>query len=276
MPRISPAVYLQSPYALRLGCRVIALSIGTENALFTVHEELLCHAQFFRNALRPHHKAIVGNCTICHDTLDPAVKELSHCYFSCRNYFHTECIDDWVVYAPPAETQKCLLCRQPWEAPELGIIAGYHPDFHAGTFKVWVEWLYKSDIPKGLTTALLKRAYLLGEEVDDKEFCKEIMISTIKLTLEVGKRPPPSYVFEVYRDTAPDSAFRKVVVGIYAELPQEDIDATMSAEAIEWYPSPRLHDLIKALAAIRAKPLLDWANKEKSCDELTAKLLTQK
>lgn len=238
--------------------------IGPSKEIFTVHENLVCLSPYFRKILQHRRKNIEGDCPICHEKLDPSTKELTFCSASCGNNFHLACIEDWHEHA--SSGPQCPLCRQSWTP--AGPWAGVHklPSVDADGFEIYSEWLYSFYIPVTFNADALRCAYALGEQIDDKRFCRAIPSAVIARFVHIKKTPPIRYIKDVYRETVPGSPLRNLIVGVIAELPDTDLQTFF--ESCEMYPPEFTRDLLQALAGKRKEPAGPW-----EAEKLKAKLM---
>ena len=231
------------------------MKVGATKDWFTVHEDLVCVSPFFRNLLQPRRKTVEGDCVVCHDPLDPDIKELTYCSTSCGNNFHLSCIEQW--QAGQAGGFKCPLCRQDWKvAHPWGGVHTTLPNIHSEGFEVYTKWLYTSSIPTDLDFHALRRAYFLGETLDHQDFCGDVLSALVTKYVQFRTCPTINVVNDIYSETKKDSPIRKITVGMYAELSVADLDVQVLARW-DFYNSFFQRDLVKALAKIRAIPPVD-------------------
>ncbi|KAF2623343.1 hypothetical protein BU25DRAFT_177532 [Macroventuria anomochaeta] len=74
---------IRKKIVMRFGRKTVRLSIGQGRELFVVHEELICTSSYFRDLLQPKRKAIVADCSICQEELQPDEEEPTYCASSC-------------------------------------------------------------------------------------------------------------------------------------------------------------------------------------------------
>jgi hypothetical protein len=179
---------------LRFGRKVIRVVVGQcqRREDFIIHEDLLYQkSEHFRNQLQPKRKPFVGvpaietECSICHDQLEPGVKELTCCSLACGVNFHYKCLQRWKASQPDDRNFNCPYCRQPWAEESNKIEVLRLADIKATAFSMWTKWLYydRVSIEDHETGSDISRpdlnsgihAYALGIHAKSSEFYKAVL-----------------------------------------------------------------------------------------------------
>jgi hypothetical protein len=234
--------------------------VGSAQKWFTIHEYLICVTPFFRNLLQPQRKEIEGDCCICHDSLNSDNKELTYCSTSCGNNFHLACVEDYQG-AVPAEDFKCPLCRELLVLPSSWGGAHELPDADIIAFDVYVQWLYKTPFLNLLDSNTASLAYVLGEKLEENDFCRDLLYSFATRYMRAKKCPSTSTVQRVYSETKIDSPMRKLLVNMYAELDHPNLEGGI----MNWcdFPPAFQYELVMALARRRyGSPAYTWGDVE--------------
>lgn len=243
------------------------MRVGATKDWFTVHEDLVCVSPFFRNLLQPRRKTVEGDCVVCHEPLDPDVKQLTYCSTSCGNNFHLSCIE--LCQDVQVGLFKCPLCRQDWKvAHPWGGVHTTLPNIHSEGFEVYTKWLYTSSISTDLDFHALRRAYCLGETLEHQDFCGDVLSAFVTQYVQFRVCPTINVVNDTYSETKSDSPIRKIIAGMYARISRVDLEAQVLARW-DLYNSFFQRDLVKALAKIRAIPPV-----ELNVEDQTARLLS--
>ena len=226
--------------------------------LFTVHKELICSSDYFRNILQPRRKAILdeNECSICHEALDRGVKELTYCASSCGSNFHRSCMDEWKQYGPRGPL-RCPMCRSVWKQPRAETVyrlLAFEPE----AFDVYIEWLYKSFITVSpddeyeMSSSRLIAAFILSHKIGEPEFSKAILQAMVPVCVNKF-RPSADLVARIYKVTspAPRRILRKYFVCVHMELNNEEYSSVLA----NWnkYPAAFRKDLTRAMMRERAK-----------------------
>jgi hypothetical protein len=75
----------------------------------------------------------------------------------------------------PAGLFRCPLCRQPLVVP-LPWGGSYElPGMDPIGFRTYVEWLYSGPSPNDLNSDTTRRAYIVGEKLEDEDFCRYLL-----------------------------------------------------------------------------------------------------
>ena len=226
--------------------------------LFTVHKELICSSDYFRNILQPRRKAIVDKdeCSICHEALNRGVKELTYCTSSCGTNFHRSCMDEWKQIGSRGPL-RCPMCRSVWKQPRAETfyrLLAFEPE----AFDIYIEWLYKSSITISpddeyeVSSSRLIAAYILSHKIGEPKFGKAILQAMVPVCVNKF-RPSADLVSRIYKVTcaAPRRILRKYFVCVHMELNDEEHSNVLA----NWnkYPATFRKDLTRAMMRERAK-----------------------
>ncbi|KAH6637389.1 hypothetical protein C7974DRAFT_389414 [Boeremia exigua] len=237
---------------LRLGRKIARFAVGKDKELFTVHEDLICVSPFFRNILQPRRKPVEGDCSICHDALDPETKELTYCSSSCGGNFHRSCIDDLTDHTPENEVTKCPLCRQPWTfSSDMSHYIHQLPTLDSEGFEIFLEWLYNPNTVTGRDATLpLLHACMLGSHFEAQKFHAE----TKRAVYDSCKRnswPDILSIRKIYATGTEPYDLRRAVVALYKCMPPAVLERAFDYPAR--FPPAFTRDLLVALATERDK-----------------------
>jgi hypothetical protein len=194
---------------------------------------------------------------MCHDEMDPTRKEITFCSSGCGANIHHECMKSWKQQkSARSEAITCPLCRQLWPS-ENNEQSLQCPNLDGVSFDYYQEWLYhhtillqhnESSIGDDDTNEeesyVLINAYLLGLQVRDAKFCKDVLQALIEVCNETECIPGSGPISRVYRATKEKSCMRRFLVDIYVVQAEPDwfMDDVWSE-----YPSKFMADLTMAL-----------------------------
>jgi hypothetical protein len=244
--------------SLRLGRETVQFSIGPQMELFTVHKELICSSEYFRNILQPRRRVIVDEdeCSICHEAFDPGVKELTHCVSSCGANFHRSCMDEWKRIGTRGPL-RCPMCRALWNRPRVELHRLLNIDAEA--FEIYSNWLYKSSISVPSddhtfedTFHRLMTALEFSVQIRERSFQKAIQDALLPLCAEKAC-PSLDTVVRTYAITRGSTPMIKLLILLHLELNDQDYSAVLD----NWdkYPTKFRMDLTRAMMRERAKGL---------------------
>ena len=258
----------------RLGRETVQFIIGQQQELFTVHTELICTSKYFRNIIQQRRKAIVEGeeCSICHEALDPGVKELIFCFKSCGTNFHRSCLDDW-KWGGPKGPLHCPMCRSLWGKPQVAIYRLLTLDAEA--FEIYINWLYTTSISVPshdhefeVAFPRLLKAFDLADKIHEPVFSKAILSSLLPVCTKKS-RPSIDTVVDTYAITPGSTPMRKLLILLHMELSDQEYNGVLAS----WdkYPVRFQKDLTKAMMRERAKGVgtrdLDEPNKKLGEDD---------
>ncbi|KAJ8108743.1 hypothetical protein OPT61_g7957 [Boeremia exigua] len=247
-PRVRSSVRKRA--SVRLDRKTVAFNVGPDKELFTVHEDLICVSPYFRNILQPRRKDVEGNCSICQESLNPEVKELTYCSSSCGGNFHRSCIDELRDSTPDGDVPNCPLCRQPWTAPDFW--SGVHelPTLNADAFEAYTEWLYNSNPFPELSAWPIYHACVFGEQIGHQAFSCDARGAMMEIHGYERTFPTAMAVNFMYGRTPVGSSLRGCIVRLFTQLPQEALQRFLAV----WreYLSDFTTDLFEALFAERS------------------------
>jgi hypothetical protein len=208
---------------------MVRLRIGHTKETFAIYEELLCsHSSYFREKLQKGRKAIEGECTICHEEMDPTRQELTFCKPGCGGNMHYKCMESWKgLKTARSEAITCPLCRHVWPT-ETYQQTLQCSDLKADSFDYYQQWLYHhtillEDREPGTEDSKvaqkeicrLIQAYLLGVQLRDKIFCKDVLKALIDVSNDTNAMPGPNIIGWVYRTMKGESRLRRYLVHIF-------------------------------------------------------------
>jgi hypothetical protein len=143
------------------------------------------------------------------------------------------------------------------------------PAINADAFDIYTEWLYKSSISKEYNALELMHAYLFGDnDICDRDFCRDVLCAIIARFLHIKGHDPLPFIKSVYLETRIGSPLRALLVGLYMQLPREDLSQEM-LRFRKGYAPEFLIDLVRTLALKGAGPPVAW-----EYEALKHKLLT--
>lgn len=247
--------------SVTFGNKQVTLRVGQGGEVFTFNEDLLCGSPYFRRKLQPHRKPIEGDCYICHDVLDQTGKELSHlagltyCEGPCGSNFHQACVDEWQRHTPAGTSLRCPLCLQQ-DLNQRREVSVPLPFVDAKAFDVYYNWLYEHShlrIPSNKLDHLI-RAYQLGFDFSEPEFCKDVLKFILKDCADAHVYPGWHDVSIAYAITSDPSPLREFLVRTYMQLP--NLDSVMAKW--ERYPHQFQKDLTEALVQDRGRQVKHW------------------
>ncbi|OSS46625.1 hypothetical protein B5807_08359 [Epicoccum nigrum] len=240
--------------SVMFGNKLVNLIVGQEEEVFTVLEDLICVSPYFRGILQPHRKAIEGDCYICHGALEQIDKELLHCtdltYCAgpCGNNFHQACVDEWQRHTSEGASIRCPLCLESLNQPREATLPLSTVD--AKAFNVYHNWLYdQPHIRIASKIGYMIRAYKLGVDFDEPEFCKDVLKFILKECVDSKVHPGWHDVSIAYAITSESSPLREFLVRMHMQL--NNLDKIL----LKWesYPHEFQKDLAKALMQERGR-----------------------
>lgn len=137
------------------------------------------------------------------------------------------------------------------------------PKVDAGAFAVYVDWLF--DLPhvrvpreQGRMLRALIRAYQLGVDFQEPEFCKDVLKFILRDCVDANVHPGWRDISIAYEITSsdPSSPLRKFLVRIYMQL--ENLEKVLD-EKWERYPDGFQRDLMRELARERGRQVKHWS-----------------
>ncbi|OAK95110.1 hypothetical protein IQ06DRAFT_178030, partial [Phaeosphaeriaceae sp. SRC1lsM3a] len=135
------------------GTKIVRFTIPSTSRRFTVHEDLICFTlTLFASKLQPHRKPVLPTsfCSICHDALDPIIKEISYCA-ACGQNIHTVCTEKWkqrqiMRNGSRGEEEdalpSCPMCRATWKEQPLLKSVSVRENLDSGVVQMYIDWLY--------------------------------------------------------------------------------------------------------------------------------------
>lgn len=128
-----------------LGRNVVSFRVSGIKCHFIIHENLLCKtSKYFKQLLQKDRKALEGECSICHESLDPGLHDITLCRAKCGQNFHGECISVW--RAQYART-TCPMCRQAWEVEPRSLKHQFkYSELDHNAVQLYCDWLYTGRI----------------------------------------------------------------------------------------------------------------------------------
>jgi hypothetical protein len=237
---------------------MVQLSIGPQMELFTVHKELICSSEYFRNILQPRRRVIVDEdeCSICLEPFDRDNKELTHCASSCGANFHRSCLDEWRRRGPRGPF-RCPMCRAIWNRPTVELHRLRNIDAQA--FEIYINWLYTSSISvptddptfEELFHRLLT-ALEFSDQIREPSFQQAIKDAALRLCAEKSC-PTLDTVVRTYAITRGSTPMTKLLILLHLELNDQEYSAVLA----NWdkYPHRFQMDLTRAMMRERAKGL---------------------
>lgn len=232
----------------KLGRKIVQIHAGPTREVFAIHEDLLCaQSPYFRRKLQANRLPIEGDCPICHEELQPRVKEVVFCTSTCGGNIHADCLTQWL-----RKKLECPLCRTTWVKHTTRIYP--YPDLDESSFAIYCEWVYSSHVAVG--NALdgdeiessnhyqLVSAYLLGIRLEDRKFCTAILDSFLELDIDNGSYPGSGAVQAAYKNTEGPCVLRHFLVDLYVAADDGD---WFEEQNWEDYPAEFMKDLTIAL-----------------------------
>ncbi|KAI4648444.1 uncharacterized protein J4E79_010066 [Alternaria viburni] len=198
----------------RFGGRLLRLQVGPQRRNFSAHEDMLCmRSKVFKDRFQPARKDVEGECVICHEDLDAAVKTLTYCK-TCGNHLHQDCIKQW-----NNTNSTCPICRAAWvKTPFINTFN--LDDTDADGFDIYVQWLYGRNIPTYLADngdvrvrcRRLVKAHMVGENIGDAAFVEAVRREIIGNSLAETNSISVYTLNLVYRLTAGPCALRSFMI----------------------------------------------------------------
>jgi hypothetical protein len=165
-----------------LGRHVVHFKFSNINRHFVVHEDLICsHSTLLKKRFQKHRKAVTGECSICHEDLDPEEDDITFCRSTCGQNLHEQCIEKWKTANPGPPT--CPMCREPWTVRTTKV-EDLCEELDQDAIQLYIDWLYtgslrssfKQDKPdEGNQLAFLK-AWTVADTLKDRDFRDAIMV----------------------------------------------------------------------------------------------------
>ncbi|KAH7085333.1 hypothetical protein BKA63DRAFT_559969 [Paraphoma chrysanthemicola] len=124
---------------ISLGRKFIQVKVSNSERLFATHEDLICaNSKLFKRRLQGDRKVVEGECTICHEDLDPKKDDITFCT-SCGQNVHEKCMEQW--NQARAGTTTCPLCRRIWREDREDLIVLDEP-LDSDAVQLYIDWLY--------------------------------------------------------------------------------------------------------------------------------------
>jgi hypothetical protein len=234
----------------------------------TIHEDLLCNSsKYFKKRLEKDRKEVDGECSTCHEDLDPEVDDITFCRSGCGQNIHEKCIEAWKK--SQAGPPRCPMCRKFWKLKPEDLIEVEGEVVDREIARAYVNWLYTEKIhisrsyhhtDDDFNVQLLK-AWRFAHISEDDSF-KHAIIAKFVSSVESGDNAGLGYhsIFYAYEEERWEvDSMPQFIVD--ACLMHPDFDAM--DELFEEFPT----DFTKELC-LRAMRLVKGDNKMKSKDLL--------
>ncbi|KAL5120335.1 hypothetical protein ACEQ8H_001625 [Pleosporales sp. CAS-2024a] len=180
------------------GNKIVRFKIPSVDRRFTVHEDLICRTSaLFKRELQKNRKYIhhsaqtsTSDCVVCHEPLDPTLKDITYCA-TCGQNIHDTCIEQWKrAYNRPSSSSSsslptCPMCRAAWKNEPIfkNLCLNYKVDAEA--VQRYLDWLYSGILYVPLSISrrtdafnlTLLKCWAVASAVDDETF-KAVVVGT--------------------------------------------------------------------------------------------------
>lgn len=120
-----------------LGRRIFCFKTRGSRRHYSIHEHLVCsRSRFFKDRIQKNRKPIEGECSICHEDLDPKEDDVTFCRGTCGQNFHEHCIEEWT-----RTHMTCPMYRRNWQQPS-GEPDTLDEALDSGGVQLYLDWLY--------------------------------------------------------------------------------------------------------------------------------------
>jgi hypothetical protein len=170
-----------------LGRKIVQFKTRNSDRHFSIHEDLLCaNSEFFRQRFQKTRKAVEGECSICHEDLDPRKDDVTFCSSTCGQNVHVKCIEQWNGIRP---IHTCPLCQRVW-MPKSEPLVRLDAELDIDAVQMYLEWLYTNclSIPEDVSRnseeicLFILKAWNVSEFMKDTNFRHALVAEYVSVT----------------------------------------------------------------------------------------------